>query len=449
MLNRPVITTVAACATVLALTGPPAQAAQAARASQAARAAHPSGGLPGTAAATLLKDLRQAWHTTKGRGVTVAVIGGSVDRTVAGLAGKVTSGPSYGHPGQAEATEGTLFASVVAGSGPSQQNPFHTLGLAPRARILSLGVRSSLKTPAWLTDVGKAIGYAVGHGAKVIYIEQTSYTDSAALAAAVAGAVAKGVVITSAEYGPAKLRGAPEYPASLPGVLSAASVILRGWPAPPSQLPSPANGSILVSAPGNVLAASGPAGATFPVYNFFSADAWLTATAALVKSAYPNLPAALVARAIARSARDRPAGGYSPSAGFGLINPAGAVTEAGRLTGLRGAAAPGRDVVAPSARLAPGAAPGPIRAVHHSIWPLAGYSLLILAGLIVVLRTRRLNKRWRRRARMPTAQSHRIRRDPAAGPGPGGEAGTTDAAGADQESGPAAEAASAAPPVPG
>ena len=34
-----------------------------------------------------------------------------------------------------------------------------------------------------------------------------------------------------------------------------------------------------------------------------------------------------------------------------------------------------------------------------------------VAGLIVLLRARRLGRRWRRRARLPTAQSHRIAHD--------------------------------------
>jgi hypothetical protein len=39
---------------------------------------------------------------------------------------------------------------------------------------------------------------------------------------------------------------------------------------------------------------------------------------------------------------------------------------------------------------------------------MAGYVLLMLAGPIVLLRARRLGRRWRRRARLPTAQSHWI-----------------------------------------
>ena len=78
---------------------------------------------------------------------------------------------------------------------------------------------------------------------------------------------------------------------------------------------------------------------------------------------------------------------------------------------LRAAAAPGPGTVPRSASFADGAAPGTIQAVHHSAWKLAGCALLMLAGLIVLLRARRLGRRWRRRARLPTAQSHRIVRD--------------------------------------
>ena len=173
-----------------------------------------------------------------------------------------------------------------------------------------------------------------------------------------------------------------------------------------------------MSAPGNTLFASGPAGGTFPVYNFFAADAWLTATAAFIKSAHPALPPALVARALAQSARDHPAGGYSLADGFGLIDPAGALTEAGKLSSLRTAAPVGPGVVAPATRLASGSAPGVIQAVHHSVWKLVGYSALILAGLIVLFRARRLRKRWRRRAALRTTQSHRMGRGPPPEPAP-------------------------------
>ena len=188
--------------------------------------AGPASPAPGTSRAAggqLVTELRQAWRITKGRGVTVAVVGGTVDRTASGLAGRVVTGPGYGRVTAGQVTDGTLFASAVAGRGPDSRNPSGTLGLAPQARILSLGVQATARTPAWLADVGKAIRYAVAHGAGVIYVEQVSYSDSASLAAAVGYALASNVVVVSAEYGPARLRADPEYPASLPGVIAAGS----------------------------------------------------------------------------------------------------------------------------------------------------------------------------------------------------------------------------------
>ena len=407
MLTRLAFAPAAGVASLVVLGGMAAPAALAARTAPAGPAGRGTG-VSRPAGAQLVSDLRQAWRTTKGRGVTVAVIGGTVDPAAAGLAGKVTTGPRYGHVAASQVTDGTLFASAVAGGGPDRRNPFGTLGIAPQARILSVGVQATARTPAWLADVAKAIRFAAGHGAGVIYVEQVSYSDSASLAAAVAYALAKNVVVASAEYGPARLAADPEYPASLPGVITAGSVRLPGLAPPPSRYPTPANGSILVAAPGNVLDASGPAHTHYPVYNFFAAGAWLTATAALIESAHPHLPPSLVARALAASARDRPAGGYSLTRGFGLIDPAGALAEAGRLAALRTVAVPGPGMVPGAAGFATGSAPGAVQAVHHSAWKLAGYALLMLAGLIVLLRARRLRKRWRRRARLPTAQSHRI-----------------------------------------
>jgi hypothetical protein len=416
MLSRAALAPAAGAVALLAVAGLTPPAAQAAMTAPVARAsatapAHGKGtgsGFGRAAGAQLVKDLRQAWRTTKGHGVTVAVVGGTVAPDTAGLAGRVIRGPLYGHLAPGQATDGTLFASAVAGGGHSSQNPFGTLGMAPQARILSIGVQSTVPTATWLDDVSKAIMYAVAHGAGVIYIEQVSFSDSERLAAAVAYALAKNVVVASAEYGPAKPGADPEYPASLPGVIDAASVTLPGLAAPPARYPTPANGSILVAAPGNILHEAGPGGTSHPIYNFFAADAWLTATAALIKSAHSGLSPSLVSRALAASALDRPPGGYSLATGFGLIDPSGALAEASRLSGLRAVAAPGPGLVPRSARLAAGPEPGPIQAVHHSDWKLAGYALLMLAGMIVLLRARRLRKRWRRRARLPTAQSHRV-----------------------------------------
>lgn len=141
---------------------------------------------------------------------------------------------------------------------------------------------------------------------------------------------------------------------------------------------------------------TGPAGAGYSIFSFFAAEAWLTATVTLIKSVYPGLPAGLVARAIAVSARDHPRRGYSTQLGFGLINPVGALHAAASLAKLPGRAAPGPGVVAPQARLAAGAAPGAVDAVHHALAKLAGCAAAIAAGLILLGLAVLLPRRWRR-----------------------------------------------------
>src|SRR5688572_26519160 len=63
-------------------------------------------------------DFRTAWRTTRGKGVTVAIVGTGVDAKVKTLAGAVKKGRDFvGTPSPKKVT-GTLVASLIAGSGP-------------------------------------------------------------------------------------------------------------------------------------------------------------------------------------------------------------------------------------------------------------------------------------------------------------------------------------------
>jgi Subtilase family len=196
---------------LLALTAPPASAAPA------------SSGFGPSAARQLVRDLRAAWQISKGQGVTVAVIYEGVDPSAQGLAGVVTTGPSFGNVAQDNNTGGTVFASAVAGRGPSSSNPAGTLGLAPEARILSIKVPQHASYRTWQREEAEAIRYAAGHGAKVIYVSGESGTDDATLDSAVEYAASHNAVLISPEFPDS--RRTPDLltvPASLPGVLGAA-----------------------------------------------------------------------------------------------------------------------------------------------------------------------------------------------------------------------------------
>ncbi len=370
-------------------------------------AAHGTRGFSRSAGTQLVKDLRAAWQISKGEGVTIAVIGSGVDGSAAGLSGKVTKGPAFGHvPNQSLAPD-TALASAMAGSGPSSSNPAGTVGLAPAARILDIRVNvRERQTLAWQQSLGDAISYAARHRAKVIFVDEIGLQDDLSIDSAVQYALSKDAVVIAAEYLPGKhAPNAASYPNSLPGVLGVAAQTVPGaGPAPPHHYGSPANDSILLSAPGNVLSVSGPAGMGYEVYNLYSAGAWLTATVAIIKSVYPKLPPALVARALALSAREHPRGGYNTRVGFGLIDPIGALHEVGKLRALRSAATAGPGVAVASARFVTSPAPGAVHAVKHSTVKLAGYGGAMAVGLLLlVLGVVTWRRRKARRAAAPGA----------------------------------------------
>lgn len=416
----------AAYAAGLAAIAAPPAAARAGRAVRPAAAVVPgtvsrAGPGQGTAA-QVVADLRAAWQITRGSGVTVGVVGGGVDPSVTGLAGKVKAGPSYGNVSNVSATPDTVFASAVAGEGPSGSNSFGTIGLAPGARIISVRVGRA-QDGIWQRYVARAIRYLAGHRARVIFVDYYGPSDLKALDGAVQYAESRGAVLVSDELTSKGSGATARYPNTLPGVLGAGSLVLTGGERPPVIYPTTVNPSILVAAPGNVISATGPAGAGYGIYNGFAAAAWLTATAALIKAVFPHLPPGLVARAIAVSARHAPPGGYNTRVGFGVINPAGALHQAERLAKLRLTARPGTPGVAgPAARLAAGPAPGVIRAVHHSMVRLASDGGAIVAGALLLVAAVLLARRRRRgpRGRQAVRPPRHAGQAPAYPPAPSG-----------------------------
>jgi hypothetical protein len=379
---------------------PVASASPASHASAAARRPH----FPAGAGRKVALELEQAWQITRGQGVTIAVLGTAVD-PVTGLAGKVTKGPNYAPMAGASALDGTLMASLIAGSGPTGTNAFGTIGRAPGARILaeqvadldSHGGGKYLAEGTWQDIMARAIRYAVNHGASVI-VTLTGGTDStSALDAAVQYAISKNVVV----LGNALVVGSGKptplgYPDSMSGVINVTGVTLNGLPALQGADSEPANNSVLVAVPDNTLAATGPGNSTYTAWGFYSDIAWLAGTVALIKAVYPKITPAEVARALAESASYHPPGGYNISVGFGLINPIGALHDAGALVKLGTTAAGGPGIASATSRFGT-AQPAVIHAVQHAKAKLYGFGGAIVVGLVLLLLALILGLRRRRR----------------------------------------------------
>ncbi len=403
-----VIAAVAGTATPAASASDSTVVSESAASVTAAGAAH----FPAGATTKLIREMEQAWQITRGQGVTIAVLSTAVD-PVTGLAGKLIQGPDYAPLRGASATDGTILASLIAGSGPTGTNPFGTIGRAPGAKILaekvgdfdSRGGGKYLADGTWQGILAKAIRYAVNHGAGVIVTFYGDSDDTPVLDAAVQYAISKNVVVLGNAIA---LSGKPTpyaYPDSLPGVINFTGVTIGGLPKPPQRDYVPTNSSVLIAAPDNVLAATGPGNGPYTAWGFYSDIAWVAGTVALIKAVYPHITPAQVARALADSASYHPPGGYNTTVGFGLINPVGALHDAAALVRLGTSAPSGSGTISATARFG-AAQPAVIEAVHHPKAKLLGFSVAIVVGVVLLVLALILGgrrRRRRRRAAAPTA----------------------------------------------
>ncbi len=377
----------AACLAGVTVLAPAAAAAPRARTvpdTPGAVAGHGGNTFTPAAAVQLIKDLHGAWQITHGGGATLAIVGPPVDPATPGLAGKVTSGPLFGHGRTASGLTDSLMAAAVAGQGVSSSTPYGNIGMAPGARVLSLPV--PWYALDWVEDEARAIRYAVKQHARVIYVALVAEGGTPVIDSAVHAALARNVVVIASSYRwPALSPGTALYPTSVPGVLTAGAVVLPGRPPGcPGRYRPPAAGSFPVVAPANEIPVVSAGGSIYSLCYDAAADVWLTSTMLMIKAMFPDLPPALAERALAISARRPPRGGFSPGTGFGMINPVGALRAAASLQHVPLVAHPGAGAADPAVRLAAGPVPGTIRAVRHAPLLLGAYTGAIGAGVALL-----------------------------------------------------------------
>jgi subtilisin family serine protease len=282
-----------------------------------------------------------AWLTTKGQGVTVAVIDSGVNPDVSDLAGSVITGPDltgvHTPPGNPNwGVHGTWMASLIAGHGDDGGGS-GIVGVAPAAKVLSIRVVTDRHDPgysAYEHESAQAITYAIKHHASVISMSLGYGEPSSVVRMALQSALDHGIVVVassgnSGNSAPVKATGQAPYsfPADYPGVLGVAAVSRSGSAAGFSS----DNLSVQVAAPGVNVPAQGRDGQYWLVSGTSPACALTAGVAALIKARYPGLASALVVQAITSSTQNRPPGGYDNKIGFGTVDAAAALTVAGKL----------------------------------------------------------------------------------------------------------------------
>ena len=361
----------------------------------------------------VLKVLRQiqapqAWQITRGSGVTVAVLDTGVDSAAPDLVGSVGAGPDYTagvNPARYRPplVHGTYIASLIAGHGSGPDGAFGVIGVAPQARILSVrvilddgepGTATYNADPRYANAIGRGIFYAVGRGAQVINMSLGSQQPTAYMRAAVAYALARGVVIVASAGNDGTSSGfAPYvYPASFTGVIAVAAVTGAGARASFSEQ----NAAVVLSAPGIDVIGAGPAGGYVDAAGTSPAAALVSGVAALIKSRYPGLSPALVEQALITTAARRPHGGYSTGTGFGEVDAVTALAAAARLAAARPAGG-----LAPAAVFAASGTPraSQIQVVHRDIASIDGYTAAAGVGAVCAVIALWLGLALTRRAR--------------------------------------------------
>jgi type VII secretion-associated serine protease mycosin len=307
-----------------------------------ARAAPPDGACrdPAPASATVpdlpwpqkVLGLARTWRHSTGAGVTVAVVDSGVDADHPQLRGKVLPGRDFylvgNLPGNFDCqSHGTAVASLIAAA-PAPGVGFR--GVAPDARILPVRITDrelnddGEPTPIDPNAVANGIRYAVDSGATVINLSLSGYGDFPAVRDAVVYAQSKDALLVAA-VGNRQTDGGggTSFPAEYDGVLGVGSVDIAGERTDGSQI----GPYVDLMAPGEgVVGATRVGGHHYWTGTSFAAPI-VAGTAALVRSAWPDLTAAEVSARLLATAAPGRGGTGSREYGAGVVDPYRAVTE--------------------------------------------------------------------------------------------------------------------------
>jgi len=278
--------------------------------------------------------IREAWQTTRGAGVTIAVIDTGIgivpatfgDAVVGGTDVSGTGTPDGRTPlGAIDGNHGSWVASLAAGRGAPDGTGM--IGVAPEANLLSISVGFGAAAAVPFTEqVAKGMRWAVDNGADVINLSFTTNTldwdeswDDAFLYAFDHDVV---VVVAAGNRGSGtSIIGAP---ATIPGVLTVGGVDQTGTASIEAStqgitigISAPSEGLLGMSADGKLARWNGTSGAA-PI---------VAGIAALIRSAHPDIKAIDVINRIIKTAipvdgAEKPS---DPLYGYGLVDAAAAI----------------------------------------------------------------------------------------------------------------------------
>jgi type VII secretion-associated serine protease mycosin len=266
-----------------------------------------------------------AWRLSNGTGVIVAVVDSGVDGSHPDLAGQVVPGidlVQQSGTGQSDPVgHGTTVAGLIAGRGDDSRG---VVGLAPKAKILPVRVLDEENRYDDALIVARGVRWAVDKGAKVINLSLGGGGTSPALAAAIDYAFARDVVVVACTGNVTPPSPTDVwYPAREPGVVAVAGLERNTDSLWSGSITGP---ETTLTAPATDLFGARPGG-FWRVQGTSFAAPLVAATAALIRSRWPEMSAANVINRLIRTARDLGPAGRDDSFGFGLVDPVAALSS--------------------------------------------------------------------------------------------------------------------------
>ncbi|MFH8345549.1 type VII secretion-associated serine protease mycosin [Streptomyces sp. NPDC018045] len=336
----------------------------------------------------------RAWETTKGDGITVAVLDTGVDADHPDLQGQVLPANDLvgfgARPGDSSwAEHGTAMSGIIAGHGHGADREDGVIGVAPEAKILPVRViledsdpqrqRARAERAGALAD---GIRWATDHGADVINLSLGDDSRSAHPEpredAAIQYALSKGVPVIASAGNGGKDGDHVSYPAAYPGVIAVAAVDQWGSRAAFSTRRWYAT----VCAPGVGVVIANPDRKYYEGWGTSAASAFVSGAVALIRAAHPDLSPAQIKKLLTDTAQNAPEGGRNDELGAGMVDPAAAIEKGDALK-----PAPQRPEAAAYAKRYFGPGPTAGTATADTAWlpwtaTLAGLTLITTSAIL-------------------------------------------------------------------
>ena len=272
---------------------------------------------------------KKIWEHSTGKGVVVAVVDSGVEASHPDLRGQVLPGKDVtkegGDPHDDVTGHGSAMAGLIAGHGHGPGGDDGVMGLAPDAKIMPIRV-SHGDSFGESQALSAGVRYAVDHGADVINISLGTGPDTRDRRA-ISYALEHDVVVVA---GTGNTAGKHEnFPAAYSGVVSVGGVDQSGslW-----KKSSWGSNTTLVGPATNDMVVDPTRDRGYALADGTSdATAFVSASAALVIEAHPDLTAGQVITRLIKTAKiptdaDSNSKMPDPKFGYGIVRPLRAVT---------------------------------------------------------------------------------------------------------------------------